>query len=265
MLRALVAQGVRADFVAGVSVGAINAACFAADPTAAGVARLEQTWRSLRRGTVFPTPNLRGLFAVARGRGHLLQPDTLQQMLVEKLPVSDLAATKIPCHVVATDLISGTAVAFDRGAAVPALLASAAIPGIFPPVTIDGQRLVDGAVAYQSPFATAVEAGATCLYVLPTGYTCAGKSAPRGALGHAMHALNVLIIGKLIGSIQHFSKICDVHVVPPLCPLTVSPLDFSHSAELIDRAAADTTDWLAHGVEMEDGLPHTLAPHAHGP
>jgi NTE family protein len=263
MLKALLAADVSADIVSGVSVGSINAYCYACNPTAAGIAALEKIWCGLRRRDVFPAPGLWGALQIARGRGHLLSPERLQRLLEQQLPARVIEAAQLPCYIVATDALSGTAVTLNSGEVVPALLASAAIPAIFPPVQLAGRQLIDGGFAYQAPFEAALGAGATRLYVLPTGYSCARKQAPGSATGRAMSALNMLIISKLIGSIHYYSKQFDVRVVPPLCPLDVSPLDFSRTQELIERSAVQTRDWLNNGTEMEDGLPHQLAPHVH--
>jgi NTE family protein len=263
MLKALQAANIRADLVAGVSVGSINAFCYACDPTPRGIALLERIWLGIKRANVFPSPGLRGLWQIARGRNHLIPAQPLAQLLRERLPATDFQATQLPCFVVANDALAGTAVALSQGPIVPALLASSAIPAVFPPVTIDGRLLNDGGFAYQAPFETVIAAGATRLYVLPTGYTCARKQPPTSALAHALNALNMLAVSKLIGSIQYYARERTIEVVPPLCPLAVSPLDFRHTREMIDRAEAQTRDWLEHGTDMQDGLPHQLAPHEH--
>ena len=263
MLKALQAAGVQADVVSGVSVGSINAFCYACNPTAQGIAALEKIWRGLRRHEAFPAPGLSGAWQIARGRGHLLSPDRLRALLEQQLPVRTIEAARLPCHIVATDALSGTAVTLSSGAVVPALLASAAIPAIFPPVQLGDRQLIDGAFAYRAPFEAALSAGVKRLYVLPTGYSCARKRAPVSAVGRALSALNMLIISKLIGSIHYYTQQCEVLVVPPLCPQDVSPLDFSRTNELIERSEQQTRDWLQRGTEMEDGLPHQLAPHEH--
>jgi NTE family protein len=263
MLKALQAAGIRPDMVAGVSVGSLNAYCYACDPTADGIAMLERIWLGIRRSDVFPSPGVRGLWRIVRSADHLLEPTRLAQLLDARLPAREFEATRLPCYVVANDVLTGTAVTLSRGPVIPALLASTAIPGLFPPIAIDGRLLNDGGFAYQAPFEAVLAAGATRLYVLPTGYSCARRHPPRSAISHALNAVNQLSISKLIGAIQYFSRERDVRVVPPLCPMEVSPLDFNHTAELIQRAEAQTRDWLRHGIEMEDGLPHTLAPHEH--
>jgi NTE family protein len=237
MLKALVAHGWTADFVVGSSVGAINAAQFACDPTVAGVVRLEEVWRGLRRSDVFPIAPLRAL--------------------------TRLEDAHLPCHVIATDLLDGTEIVKSQGSVVEALLASAAIPGIFPARRIDGRHVVDGGVANHTPLSVAVELGATRLVVLPTGYSCTLAEPPRGVIGIALHGLNLLIARHLVAAIRHYRSSVEVIVVPPLCPLGVAPYDFASAPRLIDRAYASTEDWLANGVEMIDGAPHQLPPHSH--
>jgi NTE family protein len=263
MLKALAAAGIVPQRVTGVSVGAINAVCYAADPTPAGVARLEQLWRGIRRSDIFPPAGWRSVLRLVRGEPNLLSSAGLARLLVRELPIQDLSQARLPCTVIAADAQTGTAVGWQDGPALEALLASAAIPGLFPPIERDGRTYIDGGVAYQAPFATAIQQGAKTLYVLPTGYTCAGRKAPDSALAHAAHALNLLILSKLIGCIQFYSRQCDIRVVPPLCPLHVSPLDFSQTGHLIDTAEQQTRDWLRNGTAMVDGLPHQLAPHSH--
>src|SRR5438270_428308 len=76
----------------------------------------------------------------------------------------------------------------SSGPAVPALLASCAIPGVFPPMTIGRRELIDGGVANHTPIATAVELGARVIYVLPIGYPWLHEE-PANALGMALQAL----------------------------------------------------------------------------
>jgi len=263
MLKTLVARGFEADAVVGCSVGAINAAYFAGDPTPAGVAKLEAIWRGLRRADVFPTPGLRGLMGLFSERTHFVESAVLGQLLERELPYRRLEEAKLPCVVLATDFLEGIEIRIASGPVREALLASAAIPGIFPAVQIDGRHLVDGGVANDTPIAAAVALGAERLIVLPTGYSCTRSTAPRTALGAALQGLNILTCGKLVTAVRHFRGQAEILVVPPLCPLDVSPLDFRRTGELLARAAAETERWLAEGVAMVDGVPHQLPPHSH--
>ena len=118
------------------------------------------------------------------------------------------------------------------------LLASAAIPAVFPVVSIDGRHLMDGGVANNTPISTAVDLGATRVVVLPTGMSCGLVGPPRGAVALALHALNLLIMRQLLKDIERFAHRTELVVLPPLCPLTTNTYDFSQTHELIHRAEA---------------------------
>ena len=263
MLKALVAHGYAADLVVGSSVGAINAAYFAGDPSAAGVARLEAIWRGMRRAEVFPARAIGSLVGLFSRRGYMVGSQGLERLLERHLPYRRLEEAKLPCHIIVTDMLEGVEIRLSSGAVVQALLASAAIPGVFPAVKLDGRLVVDGGVANHTPISAAVELGATRLLVLPTGYSCTLEAPPRSAIAAALHALNILIARQLTEAIRRYRGVAEVIVVPPLCPLGVSPYDFDAAGALIDRAHQSTLDWLRDGVEQVDGVPHQMPPHSH--
>jgi NTE family protein len=263
MLRALVAAGVAPDLLVGASAGAINACFFAGAPTAAGVARLERIWRGLSRSDVFPVSWLQGGLGALGLRRYLVDPGRLRRLLARHLPSADLARTALPCHIVATDLTNGEEVVLSEGSAVEAVLASAAIPAVFPPVTIAGRHLIDGGIANNTPVSTAVALGARRIVVLPTGYACALTEPPRSALGMALHAVSLLISRQLRVDIERFAPHADLHVVPPLCPIVGGPHDFHLAGEWIDRAATSTEQWLVRGGLERHEVPAELGFHLH--
>jgi NTE family protein len=128
---------------------------------------------------------------------------------------------------------------------------------------MNGRHVVDGGVANHTPISAAVELGATRLVVLPTGYSCTLEAPPRRAITAALHALNILIARQLTDAIRRFLGTVEIIVVPPLCPLGVSPYDFSAVGALIERAQQSTEDWLRSGVEQVGGVPHQFPPHTH--
>jgi NTE family protein len=263
MLRALGQAGVVPDLVVGASAGAINACYFAGAPSLAGVARLERIWRGLGRSDVFPVSLLQSGLGALGLRRHLVDPARLRRLLAQQLPVLDLARTAIPCHVVATDVTNGEEVVLSEGSAVEAVMASAAIPAVFPPVRLGGRDLIDGGIANNTPVSTAVSLGAGRIVVLPTGYACALAEPPKSALGMALHAVSLLISRQLRVDVERFSAHADLHVVPPLCPITVGPHDFHLAGEWIERAATSTTQWLERdGLERHE-VPAELGFHLH--
>jgi NTE family protein len=263
MLKALTRAGIAPDLVVGASVGAINGAYFAAQPDDAGVKRLERIWSRLHRADIFPLSPLNSLLAILGRRDHLIPSSPLRSLVESELPCEKLENARIPCYVVATDVLDGTEVSIAAGPLATALLASAAIPAVFPHVTLDGRHLMDGAIANNTPISTALKLGATRVIVLPTGMSCALEKPPRGAVGFALHALNLLVMRQLLSDIERYSHRAELVVVPPLCPVSVSAYDFSQTADLIRRAEATTRLWLRKkGLEREE-TPGELLPHEH--
>jgi NTE family protein len=154
----------------------------------------------------------------------------------------------------ATDVLTGAEVRISRGPVIDALRSSTAIPGIFPPVHIDHHYLMDGGVANNAPVSQAIDLGADVVYVLPAGYACGLRRPPASALGMAVHALSLVFNQKLVESLERCSGNASVRVVPPLCPITISPIDFGHAAELIARARESTTRWLGQGEPLRASL-----------
>ena len=161
---------------------------------------------------------------------------------------------------VAVRLDPGEDVLLSSGDAADAIAASAAIPAILPPVCIDGRDLMDGGVVNNTPLSHAVGLGADVIYVLPTGYACALRSAPRGALGLAMHAMTIAINQRLANDVERFESTADIRVIPPLCPVRVAPTDFSQAAALIEQSHAATHDWLRR-AHRSVGQASLLEPH----
>ncbi|CAG2147852.1 patatin-like phospholipase family protein [Cupriavidus plantarum] len=263
MLRELVGWGVKPDMVVGASAGAINGAYFACHPHAEGTAKLEGLWRSIRRAEVLPW-SWRSMFGMLGGkRGHLVESLGLQRLLSRHFGDSRVEHASLPLHVVATDMHSGDEVVLSSGSIVDAVLASAAIPGVFPPVNVDGRALIDGGVANNTPVSTAVRLGATRIVVLPAGFACAERRPPRGAVEHALNALSLLVARQLVHDLERWRDHAHIAVVPPLCPLDVSPYDYTRCGELIDRAASATVAWLRADGLSSCRVPGALEPHEH--
>jgi NTE family protein len=263
MLKALTAKGIVPDLVVGASVGAINAAYFAMAPSSDGLARLERVWLGLQSTDVFPLSPVNSLLAILGRRDYLISPARLRALIESELPSKRIEHAKIPCYVVATDVLEGTEVCLSTGPLAPALLASAAIPAVFPSVSIDGRHLIDGGVANNTPISSAVKLGASRIIVLATGLSCALEKPPRGAVALALHAVNLMVMRQLVSDIELFSRRAELIVLPPLCPVAVSSYDFSQTADLVHRAEARTRLWLLQNGLQSRGAPDELLPHVH--
>ena len=262
MLLGLANAGITPDLIVGTSVGAVNGGWVATAPDVDGISALADVWRSLSRNDVFPTHPIVGLLGFVGQRPNLVPDKGLRRLVADHLSFSRLEDAPIPLHVVATDVRSGHDVLLSSGDAVEAIMASAAIPGVFPPVNINGRDLIDGGVINNTPLSHAVALGADRIWVLPTGYACALPQSPHGALAMALHAVTLTINQRLAVDVARFEEAVDLRVVPPVCPIGVSPVDFSHSALLIERSHSATQRWLPahHRVTGQAAL---LEPHEH--
>lgn len=263
MLVALAEARVKPDFVVGSSAGALNAAFYAGQPDLDGVNALAEIWKRLHTGDVFPLSPLSGLLGALSLSDHLIEPSRLERLIARNLPYDRLEDAALPVHVVAANVLTGREALFSSGPAVPAVMASAAIPGVFPPVRIDGEAYIDGSVANNTPISAAIELGATRIVVLPTGYSCEMRHPPKSALAMALHGVNLLIARQLVIDVERFMDATEIRVVPPLCPVRTNPFDFSNAAELIHRAAQTTRAWLARGGLEHKGIPYELPAHKH--
>ena len=254
MLAALADRGIEPDMLVGASAGALNAA-FVADRgfDTETLDELAGIWRRLRRQDVFPFSPQRQLLALAGARPSLCANDGLRRVVDRHLRTQLLEDAVIPTHVVATDVLSGREVLLSTGATCDAVLASASIPAVLPPVTIDGRTLFDGGVANNTPISQAAALGADRIFVLPAGVACALPSPPRSAVATAIHALTLLIEQRLVLDITAYQDRVELMVLPPLCPLSVSAADFRHADLLIDRAREASGHWLDTGGHH---LPH---------
>ncbi|KIU16455.1 patatin-like phospholipase family protein [Mycolicibacterium llatzerense] len=260
MLLGLAEAGITPDLIVGTSVGALNGGWIAGRSDHDGALALADLWRTLSRRKVFPTSPSMGLLGFLGRRPHLVSDSGIRSLLQQHLRFRRLQDAPTPLHVVATDVLSGQDVLLSSGDAIDAIVASAAIPAVLPPVRIGGRDLVDGGVVNNTPLSYAVELGATEVWVLPTGYSCAMPQPPRAALVMAMHAFTLAINRRLATDVERFEGSVELHVVPPLCPVRVSPVDFSRSAELIERSLQSTRRWLPT-TRPEVGQAELLEPH----
>ncbi|HYM97484.1 MAG TPA: patatin-like phospholipase family protein, partial [Candidatus Sulfotelmatobacter sp.] len=158
----------------------------------------------------------------------------LRHILETHLTYENIEEARVPLHVIATDLKTGRAVVVSSGPVIPALLASSAIPGVFPPVRIGKRDLVDGAIANHTPIAAAIALGASEIYVLPVGYPWLARE-PSGALGMALYALARFVEQKLEVEVMANRHRALIHVLPTFELPPITPADFSQTRELIAR------------------------------
>lgn len=259
MLQALYEREIIPDFFVATSVGAVNGAFVASRPPCLETAlQLEDVWQKVRRSDVFPADLLAGFLGFVGLRRALVPNGGLRRLVERTALVRRIEDTLIPLHVIAVDLLSGCERRLSAGDLTDAVLASTAIPAVFPPVPWLGEELIDGGVANNTPISHAIELGADTVYVLPTGYACALQSPPRSALATGLHALTLLLQQRLIVEIAALRSRVRLVVLPPPCPLDWNPADFTHSAELIERTRRDARAFLDQAGAEGSAVPRSM-------
>ncbi|MCJ7439018.1 MAG: patatin-like phospholipase family protein [Acidimicrobiia bacterium] len=234
MLRALIERGHRPDVIVGTSVGALNGAVIATVPTLQKVDHLEEVWRSLRGDDVFPGNTLRRAWNLLRRDDHLIPDDGLKSLIGSVGVASTFADLEIPLRVVAVDLITGDEHVIVRGPLPSALLASSALPGLFPPVEFNGHTLVDGAVVNLVPISHALAGPIDRIFVLDVSDPISDRPM-RSPLDVAVRAFAISRDQRFELELQWVPKEIEVVVLPP--PIDDRDfLDFSGAAGLIDSA-----------------------------
>jgi NTE family protein len=214
MLRALLERGILPDLVVGTSIGAINGAAVAADPTPAAVARLADMWTGMESSGVFAGSLLGRLGTLARTRTHLHDNDELRRLLAETLPVERIEDLRVRFECVAASIESATEHWFTHGPLVDAVLASSAVPGILPPVEVDGEHFLDGGIVNSIPVGRAVGQGARTIYVMHVGRIDRPLEPPRWPWEVALVAFEIARRHRFLGDIAALPPGLDVHVLP---------------------------------------------------
>jgi NTE family protein len=254
MLRALQRAGIQPDLIVGTSVGALNGAIIADRGFDRGIDDLETIWATMRRTDIFAGGSLAQLFCLLQTGQSLFRTDRLVKLIEETLPVHTFAALKLPLGVVATELSSQRSTLFTRGELQPALLASSAIPGIFPGVKINGRRHIDGCFSANVPLAAAVQMGAASLVVLDSGNRRQPGQPARGITDRLLSRVAQRLRQRLLVEAPLIAQRLPVVYLPAPALPHHSLLDFDQSIGLMAQAAAHVAHFLSTASPPSPGV-----------
>ena len=245
IMQALLDHGIVPDVLVGCSVGALNAAYLAMDPTPDRVAGLERLWRSLQGPDIFGSGWHRALARVVSRQDHLFSAEPLRALIRSACPVSDLNDLAVPVHVVTTDLDHGVTRWWSSGPAMDILYASSSLPGLLPPAVLGGSRHVDGGVLEPVPIRRALDLDARHVFVLGEPFD------PHEDAGSSAGCLDVLLRSFAISRyapLPHPAAMARpgqlVTVVPGASTRGISITNFSHTARLITESRAASHAFL---------------------
>jgi NTE family protein len=215
MLRALLEHGIRPDLIVGTSIGAVNGVLVAADPTPSVTERLAGLWASAEARAVYGDSPPRQVARIVRRGTHLHSPGPLRALLHRELgAATTFADLPVRFQCCAASIERAAEHWFDRGPVVPAVLASSAVPGLLPPVLIDGQHYLDGGIVNSIPVGRAVELGAGTVFVLQVGRIDRPLSAPRHVLDVARVAFEIARRHRYARELAATPSTVEVHVLP---------------------------------------------------
>jgi NTE family protein len=266
MLKALTRARITPDLIVGTSIGALNGALLAGDPTQAGVSRLESLWQeAVDSGPLRPSLRQR-LTALATHRARAAaHPEPLRRLLEENLPVRRIEDLAVEFSCVAASVERASEHWFTAGPIVPAIMASAALPGIFPPVEVDGEHFLDGGLVNSIPLDRARRLGADRAFVLQVGRIEQPLSVPERPWEVPVVAFEVARRARFHASMARASQSMEVHVLPtgglgprPMERANFDPFDTSRVGERIAAADEATATYLTvHGCG--EGPPESRA------
>ena len=250
MLQALFEAGIKPDLVVGTSVGAINGAMVAADPSAEAIRRLHELWTGIGDSDVFGSSLAAQVGTLIRTRTHLHSNTALRRLLHQQLPFRLIEELPIPFQCVAASVEQAAAHWFTKGSIIDAVLASSAVPGLLPPVEIDGEHFLDGGLVHSIPVGRAVALGARTIYVLHVGRVEEPLTPPTGPLQVGVVAFEIARRHRFVEEMRQLPDDVTVHVLPTGGPpkADLSQLryrDFSKVSDRIGRAYEASAAYLA--------------------
>ena len=214
MLRALLERDIVPDLIVGTSVGAMNGAAVAVAPELATIDRLEEIWTTLDKSEIFSGTILSGAANLVRTRTSLQSNQSLRRLIERLLPAKTFDDLAVPFQCAAASIERAAEHWFFEGSLVDAILASSAVPGILPPVKLNGEHFIDGGIVNSIPIGRAVDLGATEIYVLHVGRIERPLTAPKNPWQVGMVAFEIARRHRFARDMESLPKGVVAHVLP---------------------------------------------------
>lgn len=218
MLQALLETDLRPDVVLGTSVGALNGALLALDPSPAVVGRLVELWRSAADSELYADNAVRQVRRALRTGTHLYSSRPLRERLQAELGETTFEELAVPFQCCAASIERAGEHWFSRGRVVDAVLASAAVPGLFAPQRIGPpgavEHFLDGGIVNSIPVGRAVELHAERVFVLQVGRVDRPLSVPRYPWEVAKVAFEIARRHRFHREMNEVPTDVEVHLLP---------------------------------------------------
>jgi NTE family protein len=245
MLRALLEAGILPDVILGTSIGAVNGAVLASDPSTASVERLTELWTSADEAGIFSGGMLARISTLARTRTHAHPNEPLREALERALPVRLIEELPVPFQCVAASIERAAEHWFTEGAIVDAVLASSAVPGLLPPVELNGENFFDGGLVNSIPVDRAVALGAATIFVLQVGRIEQPLARPTKPWEVALVAFEIARRHRFARQMDDLPETVEVHVLP-----TGEEVRFNDLGQLRYRNMSKTVQRIERAYEV---------------
>ena len=250
MLRALFERNIAPDLVLGTSVGAINGAMVAREPSLDVIDRMVELWRgAAETGDVYGDRRLRTVRRAMSTGTHIFSAKPLRQRLEEEL--GDLTFEQLPVRfqVCAASIERAAEHWFDSGRVVDAVVASAAVPGLLPPAKVGDEHYLDGGIVNSIPLGRAVQLGATRVFVLQVGRIDRPLKPPRWPWEVARVSFEIARRHRFARELAELPEGVEAHVLPARGTSdrddsVFAYRDFSGIEERIERTYEASRDYL---------------------
>ena len=250
MLETLDEMGIRPHVIAGTSIGAIIGALYAAGLSGADIRALVEQFlvdeKDADDKLIALPKSIRWLDFIdpAFGGGGLLDSSDFIEFVGEHLPAQRFRELKIPLKVVTAELLSGRQVVIESGELLPALQASMAVPGVFPPVKLHGRELVDGGVANPLPYDLLADTCDIVVAIDVSGNRDIGDGTDLSSMGVLLLSFNAMSNNILAGKLKQQQP--DVFIQPDIRNVRV--LEF-YKAKLVFQQAQPATQQLRRQLQ----------------
>jgi NTE family protein len=245
MLRALLEAGIQPDVILGTSIGAVNGAVLASDPSTASVERLTELWTSADEAGIFSGGMLARISTLARTRTHAHPNEPLREALERALPVRLIEELPVPFQCVAASIERAAEHWFTEGSIVDAVLASSAVPGLLPPVELNGENFFDGGLVNSIPVDRAVSMGAATIFVLQVGRIEQPLTKPTKPWEVALVAFEIARRHRFARQMDDLPETVEVHVLP-----TGDEVRFNDLSQLRYRSMSKTVQRIERAYEV---------------
>lgn len=207
-LQALEEEGIKPDFIAGCSMGAVVGGCYASGMTVKEMRDIVLTIKKRHIIDVSPQPI---------SKMAILRSKKVRELLSQNCKVKNIEDFPVPFKCVAADLLSGKLHVFESGEAALAIQASSTIPSVFRPVKLENELLVDGGILCRVPIKITKEMGADVVVAVDVLKNC---SEPVSEVGNILQ-LMLRVVDVMDAHASSLIKerdgdLCDLYLEPEM-------------------------------------------------